>query len=74
MNRSGLRDPPSGFPGRTEIRLCGAMLQPRKAFFMPSSRQARFDRLAHPFPVKIIVRRSIFAAFVDFHFNSKGLS
>ncbi|KKZ87498.1 hypothetical protein RPHASCH2410_CH12055 [Rhizobium phaseoli Ch24-10] len=27
-----------------------------------------------PRPAKIIVRRSIFAVFVDFHFNSKALS
>jgi hypothetical protein len=53
------RNPPSGFPGWTDIRLCGTLLQSRKAF----SPLNRFS-----------VRRNISAAFVDFHFNTKGLS
>ncbi|WP_164517758.1 MULTISPECIES: hypothetical protein [Rhizobium] len=39
------------------------------ALFTSGAVQA-FDRLI----AKIIVRRSIFAAFVDFHFNTKALS
>ncbi|MBB2670925.1 UNVERIFIED_ORG: hypothetical protein GGE44_000466 [Rhizobium esperanzae] len=52
--------------------LRGKVAAPQSFFcaFFTSGKVQAFDRLI----AKIIVRRSIFAAFVDFHFNTKALS
>ncbi|WP_141514282.1 hypothetical protein [Rhizobium sp. M1] len=45
-----------------------------QSFFYALFPSGAVHRFARPLFAKIIVRCSIFAAFVDFHFNSKALS
>ncbi|WP_143540342.1 hypothetical protein [Rhizobium chutanense] len=50
------------------------MLQSRKAFFMPSLLPDNVSIVSSAAPPKNYCAAQHFAAFVDFHFNTNGLS